>query len=62
MFNEVIDRLQKFTNEDPGNQLLLAEMLSHRSLEDTLMITTWPITAQEIVNAMDNENKSQPKV
>ena len=49
-------------NDDLSNKHLLMSLLSTFSREKTVMITTSPLSVQDVINALDNGNKSQPKV
>ena len=59
---EALDRIRRFVSDDPSNKHLLMSLLSSVSRQKTVMMTTTPLSVQDVVDALDNANKSQPKV
>ena len=59
---EALNRIRQFVSDDSSNRHLLMSLLSSVSRQKTVMMTTTPLSVQDIVDALDNGNKSQPKV
>lgn len=61
-YGDVKDTIRQFVNEDPSNRDLLMSLLSCIDGEETVVVTTTTVSVQQVVDALNNRKKSQPKV
>lgn len=61
-YGDAKNMIRQFVDEEPSNRDLLMSLLSSIGRQETVVMTTTTIRVQQIVDALNNETKSQSKV